>query len=1767
MPRAREPAADRPDGAPRMVVVVVSAERRGQGAAQRGAGREMGDERSAEGGDAQESGDGRQNAARRTLAGDDVTDGGAGGDGGERSERSEGGERREEAGEARRAEMEGEARLLLSIERSIMVQSSTYFAALLSSFREASLPMQHIHWDPMLFAHLLPHLLPALPRPALSAPHIPGLLAVSTRTAARSLSYGRGGCGAVRDVVLWARHGVEAWCAVYFGVPSAVRAASCWAHSYCSPGREGLAGRSSVGAGGIAMRKGSGEGGRGGGRSGRRAGERGCPWVCFPAPVSDVHWLADTWTAARDAGEVTRPLLALSFPVTSTPPELLCSCSALTRSRMASIPAPAPHVIRTHNLSASLFPSFCACTFWRMRWLCIAHGDTHMGGRVRSCEWVGGWVGVVGPSGACCVQRLCVVVTAVEMPYLACEQRHCLSLLPASLLRAVLATHHALLNVPRQAAAAPPPTPLPAPSVLPFQVMPCSCLPTHRDILSATLPPLFPMPRVHLCVLCVAVRCSEQWLCEVLLWWALGQSGEASEGSSGEGAAHEGFFHWGAVEGEEEDAEWGEEKEGSGMSDNGYVYMQGAQIEGSVREGQSWPPLLSERVRSVACNLMAHVNRSLLPLAFLQSPLGQLFQSLAAAATHHTQPSNEHPASTRDDSSGASSISGSSSGSGREQGGGSEEGRVRISPWTQVYSFSGCCSLPPDAFLSSSLSLTHHARPAPIAPCTLACPPLSPTSSSTPSTQHSDHHLAPNTAPTPASQHLLPLPLAPLHAHLDISHCSLLQPSHLRTWAAAVPPPLSLRRLTARSCPVLLPVPTLHELSSFCPKLQSADFSLPEPPVFCRGVAGSGWVAAALPGAGAGTGASVADGDGVGKSKGGSKKTHKGTSTGSITGASGKKKQASVRTPSAVAPSGPKGRHSSSAGQGRRAAHQAGDRRVDGGGGEEQEEEEEEQEGEGDAEDGKGEEGVGETASMLVPLHRLYNPWRLNHVTSLSLRWQQHLSDGQLMDVVLACPALTHVDITGCTSLSDRALAALISSYTRPPPAPASRTAPTVTSARQQRKGGHSSARSHCSKRPSPRHSGRCIGELPRCRLQLSHLCASHTHLGVRSLLALSRALTAAGGAREGSDDGDCGEAEEEEEEEKVKEVDEDESEDDEEEEEEDEEEGDGASEGHEEGDEEGVGEGRRKDCGVSGTYGGLRKLELDGCPAVQHARPLLHLLTAASPSLTHLSLAHTLAPGRMGEPAAPKGKGRGREAQGGAGRGEGCSGAVDDALVMSWLHGAHTLATQAVSCTTAGSSSSSSSDGTAALPHLTHLNVSDAPVSQSHMPCPCPHYTTSSCWWHVISALCYFVVALPHPPASPLHSPSPSASNVTSSPLPNFSRPPPPPYHPSPSSLRRGSCHRPAPPRPPSSSAPSSPPITTITIPPHLTTLHASWALPLSLSIPPHPPNPPTSPSSVCPSLPPPLPRLFPLSHSLRALALGLGATISDASLRAIAACCPRLTALSLTFQPVSDDGLLPLLAACPLRNLSLLRCGGPFSPALFSPPLPTAQASVAACVHHGHAHPHAHSRGPSLLAHSATLPRLTSLSLGGGFAWLSTLHFTALASAAPLLRSLSLSSCPFLSQDAPLILANSFPALTSLTLTECPNLFNVHAPASLFALSALSSLHLRHTGKQAPPDFIQQASSRLPALQHLTLDLCDALSSSFHVPQEGRAEMHVMGDSLLAVRLFKCHVLHSSHAHSLTALTPSDSTSGKRTLGTKDVLVIARTTNGIATSVENVS
>ncbi|CAI7876610.1 unnamed protein product [Closterium sp. NIES-54] len=429
---------------------------------------------------------------------------------------------------------------------------------------------------------------------------------------------------------------------------------------------------------------------------------------------------------------------------------------------------------------------------------------------------------------------------------------------------------------------------------------------------------------------------------------------------------------------------------------------------------------------------------------------------------------------------------------------------------------------------------------------------------------------------------------------------------------------------------------------------------------------------------------------------------------------------------------------------------------------------------------------------------------------------------------------------------------------------------------------------------------------------------------------------------------------------------------------------------------------------------------------------------------------------------------------------------------------------------------------------------------------------------------------------------------------------------------------------------------------------------------------------------------------------------------------------------QPVSDDGVLPLLAACPLRHLSLLHCWGPFSPALFSLPLPTAQASVAACMHHGHAHPHAHSHGPSVLAHSATLPRLTSLSLGGGFAWLSTLHLAALASAAPLLRSLSLSSCPSLSQGVCLcctpirfILVTSFvpvslqafvrfplypgyphllfpsspsscphqmrlsysptpfqhsphsrslSALTSsasmrqhpsspsapsprytcatlyvplggsasplsaplhLTLlpsSACPcallllfsfNLFvsltpfnppvrpsppfsplcspfstslrpaciphaclcfsppptiPCHHPHTIPTLTCTSTSSLHSPHPSTPPSHpalplrsLPLPQWQLPALQHLTLDLCDALSS-FHVPQEGRAEMHVMGDSLLAVRLFKCHVLHSSPAHSLTALTP-DSTSGKRTLGTKDVLVVARTTNGIATYVENVS
>ncbi|GJP55511.1 hypothetical protein CLOM_g14461 [Closterium sp. NIES-68] len=1360
--------------------------------------------------------------------------------------------------------MEEEARLLLSIERSILSQSCTYFATLLSSFREASLPALHIRWQPALFALLLPHLLPGLLPPSLSAPHIPGLLAS----------------------------------AVYFGVPAAVRAANQWAHRCCSAGGRGE-----------------------GGTKGERAGVGSCTWVCFPPPVSDVQWLTATWNAACDAG-------------------------------------------------------------------------------------------------ACCVQHLCAVVTAVELPHLAHHQRHGVPLLPRSLLLAALSTHRALLNVP-----------------------------------------------------------SEQWLCEVLLWWALGQQAEGGLASTGEGGAQEGRLLQGEAEREGSGAEGGEEEEDrSELYCDGYVYMLGVHGAGSAHEVLS-SPQHSQRPGNEASSLLAHVEQSLLPPAFLQSPLGRLFRSVAATDSSLEGAGNEQHGSTWSGGSCSSSVGGQ----GRE----SSKGLVCISPWTQAYSFAGCSLLHPDAFLSSSASLSRFLPPAPPAlplpweaspqalpTCALSSPPLSSAPSSPPPTLLPVPHLPSHTLTTSTPQHPLPLPPSSLLAHLDVSRCPLLLPLHLHAWASASAPPPPLRRLTACSCPALLPIPTLRGLASSCPELHSVDLSMPEPPVFCRGVVGPRGGVAAVPCAN----------DGDCGSKGAGKKAHKAV-PGASRMATRDELQAKDRAPSAVSQSQVQGRHGrSSAGQGRRGAHMTDNKRM-GGGGEEEAEEAEEEDLSGE---GSGSEGVRETASMLVPLHLLYNPWRLKHLTSLSLRWQQQLSDEHLMELVLACPALARLDITGCGALSDRAIAALITSYTRAPPTPACRAARPRKATRRQ-KGSHPFR----SENPPSSPLCRSAYDAPRCHLQLSHVCAAHTLLSLRSLHALSSALMAAAAARGGTDGDDDDDEEDGEEEEE----DEEEEDEEEEEEEEVEEEDDGGS----EGDEEQVRERKREGRGhIDGIHCGLRKLQLDGCPALRHSLPLLQVLSAASSSLTHLSLSHTHSHAHAGEAAAHRDKGRGGERKGGANKGDGCLNAVDDAFVAKWLDGARTMDARGTHHSSESSSGSRSSDVIRVLPHLTHLNVSDAPLSASG-----------------ISALCIAAPRLHH--------------------------------------LLITGCCKPTPPLPSSSSAPP----TTITIPLRLATLHASWALPLSLSIPPPSLTPPVARSSDG-SPPPPPPRAFPLRHCLRALCVGLGATISDASLRAIAALCPRLTALTLTFQPVSDDGILPLLASCPLRHLALLHCWGPFSPLLFSPSPLSVHISLSHSTHHAH-HPASATHG------TRPLP-LSSLSLSGGFAWLSSPHLPLLAAAAPLLRSLSLSACPSLSHDAPLILVNSFPALTSLTLTECPNLFTHYAPSSLFALSALSSLHVRHTGKQAPANFIQQAAGRLPALQHLSLDLCDAVTSSFHVPHEGREDMHVMGSSLLVVRLFKCHVPHT-HAHSLTTLASSEGNPQKRTLGTKDVLVIVRTPNGISTSVENVS
>ncbi|CAN0879896.1 BTB/POZ domain-containing protein FBL11 [Linum grandiflorum] len=206
----------------------------------------------------------------------------------------------------------------------------------------------------------------------------------------------------------------------------------------------------------------------------------------------------------------------------------------------------------------------------------------------------------------------------------------------------------------------------------------------------------------------------------------------------------------------------------------------------------------------------------------------------------------------------------------------------------------------------------------------------------------------------------------------------------------------------------------------------------------------------------------------------------------------------------------------------------------------------------------------------------------------------------------------------------------------------------------------------------------------------------------------------------------------------------------------------------------------------------------------------------------------------------------------------------------------------------------------------------------------------------------------------------------------------------------------------------------------------------------------------------------LRPGIASLRSLTIGLGASLSEETLRGLHITCPMLNALVLYFQAISDEVLVSITTSLrSLQTLTLSYCIGDLSISSFRLPL----------------------------------PQLTKLRLQRVTPWMTNNELTVLAQNYPNLEELSLVGCRLLDSDSLLVISRGWPALTSIHLEECGSV-TASDISPLFRCVALEDILLRHNGPGISKGFILDAAAKLPLLRKVSLDLCDACEGDFDLP-----------------------------------------------------------------------
>ncbi|XP_012835815.1 PREDICTED: BTB/POZ domain-containing protein FBL11 [Erythranthe guttata] len=206
----------------------------------------------------------------------------------------------------------------------------------------------------------------------------------------------------------------------------------------------------------------------------------------------------------------------------------------------------------------------------------------------------------------------------------------------------------------------------------------------------------------------------------------------------------------------------------------------------------------------------------------------------------------------------------------------------------------------------------------------------------------------------------------------------------------------------------------------------------------------------------------------------------------------------------------------------------------------------------------------------------------------------------------------------------------------------------------------------------------------------------------------------------------------------------------------------------------------------------------------------------------------------------------------------------------------------------------------------------------------------------------------------------------------------------------------------------------------------------------------------------------LKPAMRTLRTLLVGLGGSLGPDGLKLLPAICPLLETLILFFQVISDSAITDIINTLPhLQSLALCYCLGDISP----------------------------------LSFKFRMPNLRNLKLERVTPWMTNGELATLAENCENLVKLSLIGCTLLDSEAQAIISSGWPGLTSLHLEECGKI-TANGVRSLLDCHALEDLVLRHTGPGIPRNFITYATSKLPMLRKISLDICDSREADFDVP-----------------------------------------------------------------------